>query len=88
MIDGPIDHMQHLTMYLVNPCLKMIIANRHNVLKKKQLIPGKLEKEGKGVMYSSKVFNYNHMQFVGNETCDTLTFTSCEGCRYTNTISK
>ena len=39
-------------------------------------------------MYSSKCFNYNHMEFVDYETCDKLIWTVREGCRNTNTISK
>ena len=39
-------------------------------------------------MYSSQGFNYNHMKFVGYETCDKLIWTSGKGYRNTNTISK
>ena len=42
----------------------------------------KVEKEGKEVMYSSKSFNYNYMEFVGYETCEKLIWTSGEGIRF------
>ena len=38
-------------------------------------------------MYSSKYFNPNYMEFVGYETCEII-WTSGEGFRNTNTISK
>ena len=40
------------------------------------------------VMYYSKFFNSNYMKFVGYETCEKLIWTSDEGFRNTNTISK
>ena len=39
-------------------------------------------------MYSSKGFNYKYMEFGGYEKCDKLVWTSGEGCRNTNEISK
>ena len=39
-------------------------------------------------MYSSKGFNFKYMGFVGYETGDKLIWTSGEGCRHINTISK
>ena len=39
-------------------------------------------------MYSSKGFNYNYMEFVGDEICDKLVWTSEKGCRNINTITK
>ena len=39
-------------------------------------------------MYYSKSFYSNYTEFVGYETCDKLIWTSGEGLRNTNTISK
>ena len=36
----------------------------------------------------TKCFNSNYMDFGGYETCDKLIWTSDEGCRNKNTISK
>ena len=52
------------------------------------LISEKLEKSGQEVMYSSQFFNFNSMECVGYETCENLIWTSGEGCRNKNSISK
>ena len=46
------------------------------------------EKEVQEVVYYSKGFNSNYMEFVGYETYDKLMWTSVKGYRKTNTISK
>ena len=51
-------------------------------------IQKKLEKAGQEVMYSSKCYNYNHMDSFDNETCEKLIWTSGEGCINKNTIRK
>ena len=38
-----------------------------------------MEKEGQEVMYSSKDFNSNYMEFVGYETREKFTYKSGEG---------
>ena len=45
-------------------------------------------KVGEEVMYYSKCFNYNYMEFVSYKTCEKLIWKSSEGCRDTNTIRK
>ena len=47
-----------------------------------------MNKADQEVMYYYKGFNYNYTYFIGYETCDKLIWTSGEGCRNTNTISK
>ena len=74
-----IDHVQHLTMNLENVGMKFIITYRHIVIQKKQLISEKTGKSGQEVMYSSKCFNFNYMEFFGYETRERLIFTQVEG---------
>ena len=47
---------------------------------------GKLEKEEQEVMYSSKYFNSNYVEFVSYDTCEKNLCTSGEGRRITNKI--
>ena len=61
-------HMQHITMDMENLILKLIITDRHIFLQNKYLISEKVGKIGQEVMYSSKCFNSNYMEFVGYET--------------------
>ena len=68
--------------------LKLIITDRHIFLQKFQLIIEKKGKSGQKVMFSSKYFNSNYMEFVGYETCDKLIWTPGKGFRNKNTISK
>ena len=48
----------------------------------------KIGTPGQEVMYSSKSFNYNYMEFVDYDTWDKLIWTSGEGCRNKNKISR
>ena len=80
--------MQQLTMDLENISLKLIITYIHIVLQKIYLVSEETGKSGKEVMYSSKCFNSNYMEFVVRGTCDKLIFTSDEGFINTHTISK
>ena len=61
VLDGPKDHTQHRTMDLDNLSLKLIIPEKHIVLKKKQLISEQIRKTVQGVMYSSKGFSSKYM---------------------------
>ena len=57
-------------MDLGNKRLKLIIADRHIVFLKTANIRVKLENSGQEVMYYSKYFNSNYMEFVGYSTCE------------------
>ena len=71
-----------------NICLKLVIIDRRTFLQKRTSYQKKLEKSGQEVMYSSQFFNFNSMECVGYETCEILIWTSGEGCRNKNSISK
>ena len=47
-----------------------------------------MEKSSQEVMYSYKCFNSSYIESVGFEICEKLIWTSGEGCRIINTISK
>ena len=47
----------------------------------------KLEKKVQEVIYFSKGFNYNYMEFFGFDISEKLIATSGKGCRNKNTIS-
>ena len=49
---------------------------------------GKLEKEEQEVMYSSKYFNSNYVEFVGHEKCEKFIWTLGEGSIITNKTRK
>ena len=81
-----IDHMQHLTMYLENISFALVITDIHTVIQKHWLVYE--ERKYQEVIYYSKYFNSNYIDFIGYEKCDKLICTSGECCRNTNTISK
>ena len=72
-----------------NLCLKWFDMNSKNgtrIWLEKYYFCLKLTRQD--IIYSSNFSNFNYMEFVGYDTCDKLVWTSVEGCRITNTISK
>ena len=75
-------------MDLDNQSLKLIVIDRHIIFLKNWLTYEYLEKASQEVMYSSKPFYSNHMEFVGYDMRDKLIWSSGEGSIITNTIIK
>ena len=68
--------MQNLTIDLESLSLKLIITEIHIFIQKNWLISQKSEIAGKEVIYSSKCFNFNYIEFIGYEIRDKLIWTS------------